>query len=202
MFDAWIEAWTPGDTISARELRDKIPYRVWRDAGHIHAPSGENINFRHVAQTIAEYDRDYKIQMVAYDRYAYRRFEEEIEELGLKVNFVEHPQGGTKKGKPTDEMVKAAEKAGKAAEGLWFPASLRALEDAILEGRVRFKRNPVLISAMMSAVVDPDKWDNRWLAKQKSINKIDAAVALVMAFGAANSIPVEEKKPLRMFMVG
>ena len=202
MFDAWIEAWTPGDTISARELRDKIPYRVWRDAGHIHAPSGENINFQHVAQTIAEYDRDYRIQMVAYDRYAYRRFEEEIEELGLKVNFVEHPQGGTKKGKPTDEMVKAAEKAGKAAEGLWFPASLRALEDAILEGRVRFKRNPVLISAMMSAVVDQDKWDNRWLAKQKSINKIDAAVALVMAFGAANSIPVEEKKPLRMFMVG
>lgn len=201
-FDAWVEAWTPGDTISARELRDKIPYRVWRDQGHIHAPQGENINFRHVAQTLAEYERDYKIQMVAYDRYAYRRFEEEVSDLGLKVNFVEHPQGGTKKGRPTPEMVAAAERQKKQAEGLWFPASLRLLEDAMLEGRVRFKRNPVLISAMMSSVIEQDKWDNRWLSKQRSINKIDCAVAMVMAFGAANSVPIEPPRKLQMFMLG
>ena len=42
---------------------------------------------------------------------------------------------------------------------------------------------------------------NRWLAKQKSVNKIDAAVALVMAFGAANAMHAD-KKPLQMFMVG
>lgn len=201
LFDAWIEAWTPGDTLQSREDRDKIPYTVWEREGHIHAPSGENINYRHVAQTLAEYSQQYSIQMVAYDRYAFRRFEEDVEELGLSLNFVEHPQGGTKKGKPTDEMAKAAERSGKQAEGLWFPGSLRMLEDAMLEGRIRFKRNPVLISAMMSAVVDQDRWDNRWLAKQKSINKIDAAVAMVMAFGAANAVHVE-KKPLVMFMAG
>jgi len=201
LFDAWVEAWTPGDTMQAREDRDKIPYTVWAREGHIHAPSGENINYRHVAQTIAEYSHRYKIQMVAYDRYAFRRFEEDVEELGLSINFVEHPQGGTKKGKPTDEMVKAAERAGKQAEGLWFPGSLRMLEDAMLEGRIRFKRNPVLISAIASAVTDQDKWDNRWLAKQKSVNKIDAAVAMVMAFGAANAVQVD-KKPLVMFMAG
>lgn len=201
LFDAWVEAWTPGDTMQAREDRDKIPYTVWAREGYIHAPSGENINYRHVAQTLAEYSQQYKIQMVAYDRYAFRRFEEDVEELGLSINFVEHPQGGTKKGKPTEEMVKAAERAGREAEGLWFPGSLRLLEDAMLEGRIRFKRNPVLISAIMSAVTDQDKWDNRWLAKQKSVNKIDAAVAMVMAFGAANAVQVE-KKPLVMFMAG
>jgi phage terminase large subunit-like protein len=42
-----------------------------------------------------------------------------------------------------------------------------------------------LINAMMSAVTDEDKWDNRWLAKQRSVNKIDAAVALCMGVGAA-----------------
>ena len=136
--------------------------------------------------------------MVAYDRYAFRRFEEDAAELGLSVNFVEHPQGGTKKAKPTPEMIEAAKRAGKEAEGLWFPGSLRMLEDAIYEGRIRLRRNPVLISAMMSAVTEQDKWDNKWLAKQKSINKIDAAVALVMAFGAANALQVE-KKPLVMF---
>jgi phage terminase large subunit-like protein len=200
-FDAWIEAWTPGDTMQARFERDKIPYPVWAQQGHIHAPDGENISYRHVAQTLVEYDRDYKFRMVAYDRYAFRRFEEDANELGLKLPFVEHPQGGTKKAKPTPEMEKAAKQANKQAEGLWFPGSLRLLEEAMLEGRIRFKRNPVLISAIMSAVTEEDKWDNRWLAKQKSINKIDAAVAMVMAFGAANAIQIE-KKPIVLMMVG
>jgi len=176
-FDAWIEAWTPGDTMSARELRDKLPYTQWAREGHIHAPQGESINYRHVAQTLAEYAQRYDVQMVAYDRYAFRRFEEEVDDLGLSVPFAEHPQGGLKKGKPSAE----------GQEGLWMPGSLRLLEDALLEGRIRLRNNPVLISALMSAVTEEDKWGNRWLAKTRSVNKIDAAVALCMAIGAASS---------------
>lgn len=187
-FDAWAEAWTPGDTIAARELRDKLPYTVWAREGHIHTPQGENISYRHVAQTLAEYAERFDVQAVAYDRFAFKRFEEEVDELGLVVPFAEHPQGGLKKGKPTTE----------GGEGLWMPGSLRLLEDALLEGRIRIKRNPVLISAMMSAVPESDKWDNRWLAKSRSVNKIDAAVALCMAMGAAMQTH-KEAEP--MFMV-
>lgn len=199
-FDVWIEAWTPGDTMQERSERDKLPYPVWARQGFIHAPPGENISYLHVAQTLVEYDRDYKVKMVAYDRYAFRRFEEDAAQVGLSVNFVEHPQGGTKKGKPTPEMEAQAKRDGKHAEGLWFPGSLRLLEDAMLEGRVRFRRNPVLISAIMSAVVEKDKWDNAWLSKAKSVNKIDPIVAVVMAFGAANATAVKKSK-LQMFMV-
>lgn len=200
-FDAWVEAWTPGDTMKARSERDKIPYPVWAMQGHIHAPPGENINYRHVAQTLAEYDNAYNVEFAAYDRYAYRRFEDEAQQIGLDISFVEHPQGGTRKGKPTEEMVMAAEAEGKQAEGLWFPGSLRLLEDAMLEGRVRFKRNPVLISAIMSAVTEQDKWDNRWLAKQRSINKIDAIVAVVMAFGAAHTHAIDIEPKYQAFIL-
>ncbi len=176
-FDAWIEAWTPGDTAEARSIRDKMPYLMqWIAEGHIHAPQGENISYRHVAQTLAEYDRDYAVQVVAYDRYAFKRFEEEVVELGLSLNFAEHPQGGLKKGKPLEA----------GGEGLWMPGSVRLLEDALLEGRIRLKNNPVLVSAMMSAVAEHDKWGNHWLAKTRSVNKIDAAIALAMALGAAH----------------
>lgn len=191
LFDAWIEAWTPGDTILARELRDKIPYTVWRDQGFIHAPQGENINYRHVAQALAEDAALYDVHVVAYDRYAFKRFEEEVDNIGLVLEFLEHPQGGTKKGQPSEAMKKHAEVKGEKAEGLWMPGSLRLLEDALLEGRIRLRRNPVLISAMMSAVTEEDKWGNHWLAKTRSINKIDAAVALCMAFGAANTAVVK-----------
>lgn len=200
-FDIWIEAWTPGDTMQARSERDKLPYDIWAKQGHIHAPPGENISYLHVAQTLAEYSQDYSVDMVAYDRFAFRRFEEDADSIGLSVNFVAHPQGGLRKGEPTPEMVQSAERAGRHPEGLWFPGSLRLLEDAMLEGRVRFKRNPVLISAIMAAVVEQDKWDNKWLNKQKSVNKIDAIVAVVMAFGAANAMQTEKKK-LQLFMVG
>ncbi len=98
-------------------------------------------------------------------------------------------------------MESEAKKAKRPAEGLWFPGSLRLLEDAMLEGRVRIRRNPVLVSALMSAVTERDKWDNCWLAKQKSVNKIDAAVALVMAFGAAHSMHAD-KKPLLLMTLG
>lgn len=175
-FDAWVEAWTPGDTLAARELRDKLPYAVWAREKHLHAPQGESISFRHVAQTLAEYDRDYSVKLVAYDRFAFKRFEEDVDELGLSLPFAEHPQGGMKKGKPLES----------GGEGLWMPGSVRLMEEAILEGRIRFRRNPVLVSAMMSAVVEEDKWGNHWLAKTRSVNKIDAAIALCMALGAAS----------------
>lgn len=185
-FDLWVEAWTPGDTVKERALRDKQPYQVWVDNKFLHAPKGQSIRFDHVAQAVAEYDHDFDVQCVAYDRYAFRRgFEPECEKLGLAIEFVEHPQGGTKKGKPNEAMVAAAKSANREPEGLWMPGSLREFEDAILEKRVRIRRNPVMISAMMSAVTDEDRWGNRWLAKERAVNKIDCAVVGAMGIGTA-----------------
>lgn len=185
-FDAWIEAWTPGDTVAARQLADKQPYQKWIDDGHLHGPKGQSIRYDHVAQAVAEYAHRFDVQAVAYDRYAFRTsFEPECQRLGIDVHFVEHPQGGTKKGKPTEAMIEVAEAEGREPEGLWMPGSVRELEDALLEGRIRLRRNPVLISAMMSAVTDEDRWGNHWLAKERAVNKIDAAIALAMALGAA-----------------
>ena len=201
-YDCWIEAWTPGDTVQAHTLawkNDALPQ--WVADGHIHAPKGESIRFDHVAQSLADDSRDFEIGLIAYDRYAFRRFEEECQKLGLDLPFVEHPQGGTKKGKPTEAMKKAAEREKREPEGLWMPGSLRALEEAILERRIRFKNNPVLISAMMSAVTDEDKWDNRWLAKQRSTNKIDPAVAVCMAIGAAAAMGSPRKKKFQVLIV-
>lgn len=186
IFDAWVEAWTPGDTLKQRALQDKQPYEEWVRAGHLNAPKGRSINYRHIAQAVAEANHDYDLQCLAYDRYAFSRMlEPEMQEIGLDIECVEHPQGGTKKGKPTEAMKEACKAAGREPEGLWMPMSVRQLEELILEGRVRLKNNPVLISAMMSAVTDEDRWGNYWLAKERATNKIDAVIALLMAVGAA-----------------
>lgn len=187
-FDAWIEAWTPGDTLKARQDRDKAPYDIWVRDGFLNAPKGASISYRQVAQAIAEASSEFDVKCVAYDRYAFKRgLEPECDELGIKVEFVEHPQGGTKKGAPNDAMKEAAKAANRDAEGLWMPMSIRQLEELILERRIRIRINPVLISAMMSAVTDSDRWGNYWLTKERSTQKIDCAIALAQAVGAALS---------------
>ena len=186
-FDAWIEAWTPGDTIKARSIADKLPYDVWAEAGWLYAPPGQIVDYLHVAQSLAEDADEFDLRLCAYDRYAFRTLEGYVDQVGVTVEFVEHPQGGVKKGKVTEEMKRVARQANppREAEGLWMPGSVMAFEEALLEKRVRLRSNPVLISALLSAATETDKWGNRWLTKARSVNKIDAAVALCMAFGAA-----------------
>lgn len=199
-YDAWIEAWTPGDTVEARALRDKMPYEVWIRDGHLNAPKGESISYRHVAQAIADAAHNFDIRCIAYDRYAFRRLEPEIAELGLAVEFVEHPQGGTKKGRPNEAMKDAAHAAEREPEGLWMPGSVRQFEELLLERRIRLLRNPVLISAIMSAVTDEDRWGNYWLAKERATNKIDAAVALCMAIGGAVAMETVDAPEIQAFI--
>jgi phage terminase large subunit-like protein len=188
--DVWVEAWTPGDTIDARAMRDKAPYQTWVRQGFLHAPKGEIIAYRHVAQAVAEYDHNFDVLALGYDRYAYRSsLEPELNAIGLSIDQVEHPQGGTKKGKPTEAMIREAKAAGKEPEGLWMPASVKLFETMLMEDRLRLLMNPVLISAIMSAVTDEDRWGNYWLAKERAVNKIDAAIAAIMAVGVLLSVP-------------
>ena len=65
-----------------------------------------------------------------------------------------------------------------------MPGSIAELETLILEKRIRLKRNPVLISACMSAAIEQDPFGNKWLSKRRAVNRIDAVVALAMAVGA------------------
>lgn len=201
-YDAWIEAWTPGDTLAMRALADKAPYEVWVADGHLKAPKGKVIAYEHVAQAVAEDVHNFEVIGLGYDRYAYRAsFEPELKKLGIAVEQVEHPQGGTKKGKPTEAMIAAAKRQKKEPEGLWMPASVKALESMILEERIRLLKSPVLISAIMSAVTDEDRWGNYWLAKERAVNKIDAAIALCMAVGVITAMPATRGPAFQMIII-
>lgn len=187
-FDAWIEAWTPGDTIVERSERDKAPYDVWARQGHLHAPPGRQIRMDFVAVAIARAAAEFDIGWLAYDRYAYARLADELDAAGVEVGQVEHPQGGKRRGKAPESVLEAAKyDDGEKPSGLWMPASLGMLETLILEKRIRVRINPVLISAIMSAAIEEDAFGNRWFSKRKATNRIDAAVALAMAVGVATA---------------
>lgn len=191
-YDAWVEAWTPRETLAERSLRDQAPYEVWVKGGWLNAVEGRNIRLDFVAARLAEVNAEYQIALVAYDRYAYRKLEDELDALGLTLPQAEHPQGGIRRAKPTEEQLEIAKRTGQEPpQGLWMPGSVLALETLILERRIRIRRSPVLISAMMSAAVEHDPFDNRWFSKRRAVNRIDALVALTMAVGAATAAPAD-----------
>lgn len=181
-FDAWVEAWTPGDTLAERALRDNAPYDLWVKDGWLNAAAGRMVRFDFVAARLAEVVGVYEIRALAYDSYGFKKhFEPELDAMGLSLPVVEHPQGGKKKGTQS---------------GLWMPGSKLALEQLILERRIRLRRSPVLISAMMSAAMEHDPFGNAWFSKRKATNRIDPLVSLAMAVGAATGgLSVEDTAP-------
>jgi phage terminase large subunit-like protein len=187
-FDAWIEAWTPGDTLKERALRDKAPYDVWERRGFINAPPGRQIRLDFVAARLAEVNAVYRLEWLAFDRYAYGKLSEELDAAGVEVKEVEHPQGGKRRAKVPDEIAESSKRDdAEKPNGLWMPGSLSMLETLIIENRIRLKSNPVLISAAMSAAIEEDAFGNRWFSKRKATNRIDAIVALAMAVGVATA---------------
>lgn len=186
-YDAWIEAWTPRDTMDERSKVDHLPYRAWLEQGYIMAPPGARIRYDHVAALFAKLDAEHGIGVLAYDKYVYDKFAEELDAYGVEINSVAHPQGGKKRARPDKDKVDAAKAAGEEAPlGLWMPGSMAALETLILEERIRLRSSPVLMGAIMAAHVETDPlMGNQWLSKTKSTQKIDAVIALCMAVGAA-----------------
>lgn len=186
-YDAWVEAWTPGETMDERSKVDHIPYRTWVEQGYLNATPSARVRFDHVAAHFAKLLSVRDVGVLAYDRYVFDKFQDELDAYGLALNCVAHPQGGKKRAKPDPEKIEAAKAAGEDPPlGLWMPGSMAALETLILEGRIRIRRSPVILSAIMGTYVETDPlMGNQWLSKKKSTLKIDPAIALCMAVGAA-----------------
>lgn len=198
-YDAWVEAWTPRDTMDERSKVDHVPYRTWAESFHkdadgnltdqpfLHAPDGQRVRYDHVAALFAKLDSECGIDVLAYDRYAYDKFAEELEDYGVALQTVAHPQGGKKRAKPAPEKVEEAKSNGDEPPlGLWMPGSVAALEELVLEERIRIRSSPVALSALMGVAMETDPlMGNQWFSKKKSTIRIDPAVALAMAVGAA-----------------
>jgi phage terminase large subunit-like protein len=194
-FHAWVDTWTPRDTLAERALRDQAPYEVWERQGWLRAPPGKQIRFDFVAARVAEMAANHRIDWLAYDRYAYAKLADCLAELGVAIRQIEHPQGGRRRAEAPKELVDAAKLDDRNVQGLWMPGSLSMLETLILEKRITIQKNPVVISAFASAATEEDAFGNRWFSKRKALKRIDPLVALAMAVGAAAMSGVPAQGP-------
>ena len=177
-FAAFVHGYTPADTLQARAERDGAPYDLWADAGYITATPGKKTRLDFVARDLLDDSDRFDLDFVAFDNYLIADFEATVGDMGGALPMLDHPQGWNKRKRETPD--------GDEVE-LWMPGSVDQLETLILERRIRVHMNPALQSAVMSATFDRSPADLRRFTKHKATGRIDMAVALAMAVGAATA---------------
>lgn len=156
--------WTPQQGLSDRSKRDRAPYDVWASQGLITATPGASVDYDQLAVDIAEQLADWNVQVVAFDRWRIDVFKQSCERANITLPLVPFGQGFASMAPAVDN-----------------------LETQLLNNRVNHGNTPVLTMCMANSVIEQDAAGNRKLNKAKATGRIDGAVALVMAMGAAGS---------------
>jgi phage terminase large subunit-like protein len=175
--------WLPGDGLREKSDKDRVPYLMWRDQGHLFALKGATVNKAHVLQQIVGAAERYDIQAIAYDRWRIDDITQLMDREGIELpELVAHGQG-------FKDMAPAVDR----------------FEGLLLSGELKHDGNPVLTWNAANAVTAEDPAGNRKLAKDRSTGRIDGIVAGVMAAGicqgADKTSIYDERDPADMFTI-
>jgi phage terminase large subunit-like protein len=154
--------WIPEEAMIKRERRDRVPYPVWVRQGFIRATPGNVIDYAFILAEVDELAQAYNIQELAFDRWGATKIQTDLAERGGEDWLVQFGQGYVSMSPPMKE-----------------------LERLILEHKLAHGNNPVLTWMANNLVVRQDPAGNLKPDKEKSIEKIDGMVALVMALDRA-----------------
>ncbi|MGF6986535.1 phage terminase large subunit-like protein [Paraburkholderia atlantica] len=168
--DAFVEFWTPEDTMQERARHDRVPYDAWVRKGYLFATPGKVIKYGYAVRRLAEHLDVMQFEGIAYDSYRIRYFEEELEAAAVNVNMIPHAQG----------FARSSE------SSLWMCRSIELIEQLIFDRKLRVVFNPCLRWNVSCAVIESDAKNNRMFRKRKENGRrIDGIVALTMAIGLA-----------------
>lgn len=148
--------WLPEETLDLKVRRDHVPYDIWQSQGYLLTTEGNVIHYGFIEKFIKELGQDYNIQEIAFDRWGAVQMVQNLEGLGFTV--VPFGQGFKDMSPPTKELMKLA-----------------------LEKRIAHGGHPVLSWMMDNIHIRTDPAGNIKSDKAKSTEKIDGAVALIMA---------------------
>lgn len=165
--------WKPEASLDEHEKRDRVPYFVWKQQGHIETTPGRAVQYDWVAQRIGEIVHTYNVVGMAYDRWRIDDLLNAMGKIGLDcyVDGKDEPRAGALRLVPWGQGY------------VDMAPAVDALEEAILQRRFVHDGHPVLTWNFSNAMVISDPAGNRKLDKSKTRFRIDGAVATAMAIG-------------------
>lgn len=152
--------WIPEDNLDLRVRRDHVQYDLWERQGYLHTTEGNVVHYGFIEKFIEQLGERFNIQEIAFDRWGAVQMVQNLEGMGFTV--VPFGQGFKDMSPPTKELMKL-----------------------VLEQRIAHGGQPVLRWMMDNIFIRTDPAGNIKPDKAKSTEKIDGAVATVMALDRA-----------------
>lgn len=152
--------WIPEDTLDLRVKRDHVPYDVWERQGYLQTTEGNVVHYGYIEKFIEELGKRFNIREIAFDRWGAVQMVQNLEGMGFTV--VPFGQGFKDMSPPTKELMKLT-----------------------LEQKLAHGGHPVLRWNMDNIFIRTDPAGNIKADKEKSTEKIDGAVATIMALDRA-----------------
>ena len=152
--------WLPEDNLPLRVNRDHVPYDVWERQGFLQTTEGNVVHYGYIEKFIERLGERFNIREIAFDRWGAVQMVQNLEGMGFTV--VPFGQGFKDMSPPTKELMKL-----------------------VLEQRIAHGGHPVLRWMMDNIYIRTDPAGNIKPDKEKSTEKIDGAVAAIMALDRA-----------------
>lgn len=159
-YDVLVYCWVPSENAQKRQEKDHVPYIEWAKRGFIELTSGDKIDDNRIASVIKRAYELYDIREIAYDPWNAAHMATELENYG--ITMVEFRQILSKMAGPT------------------------AYTEVLVNRRkLHHGDHPALRWAASNVQVYVDPNNNKRPVKDKSKEKIDPMVALIMGIGRA-----------------
>lgn len=152
--------WIPEECIGLRVRRDHVPYDIWQREGHIQTTEGNVVHYGYIEKFIEQLGKRFNIREIAFDRWGAVQMVQNLEGMGFTV--VPFGQGFKDMSPPTKELMKL-----------------------VLERNMAHSGHPVLRWMLDNIFIRTDPAGNIKPDKEKSTEKIDGAVATIMALDRA-----------------
>ena len=152
--------WIPEDNIDLRVKRDHVPYDIWERQGFLETTEGNVVHYGYIEKFIERLGERFNIREIAFDRWGAVQMVQNLEGMGFTV--VPFGQGFASMSPPTKELMKLT-----------------------LEQRIAHGGHPVLRWMMDNIFIRTDPAGNIKADKEKSTEKIDGAIATIMALDRA-----------------
>ncbi|MPL66028.1 hypothetical protein SDC9_11696 [bioreactor metagenome] len=159
-FDVLPHFWIPEESLRARSKHDEQMFVLWVDQGYMTATHGNVIDYGYIREWVRDQAESYQIREIAYDRWNATQIVHDLEDDG--ATMVPFGQGFASMSGPTKELL-----------------------NLVLSHKIRHGGNPVLRWMADNVVVQKDAAGNIKPDKEKSTEKIDGIVALIMALDRA-----------------
>ena len=152
--------WIPDDNLKKRVNHDHVPYDVWKAQGYIRTTPGNVVDYRRIEADIKNIASEFVVREIAYDRYNATQIILNLMDEGLTM--VPFGQGFKDMSPPTKEIF-----------------------TLVLKNKIIHNMHPVLRWNFDNVCVETDAAENIKPSKKHSTERIDGAVASVMALDRA-----------------